>query len=333
VIICTRLPRPHYWPQVLGALQTQSLSVTRWELLVIDNASEPPLSSDLLPSWHPAARLVRESTLGLTPARWRGVVEAAAEVIIFVDDDNLLATDFLEQAVSIGKSHPELGAWGGNITLWFEVQPPAWVRRYQWLLTEKHLAANMVSRDPAHEASTPYGAGLCVRQAVARHYDRGLLSSPVRQALDRRGQSLVSGGDVDLALAACDLGMAKGVFPRLQVTHLIPPERTTEDYLLRLSAAKEFSRWVLAWCRSPEEAASDILPLRRHFKHLYDFVRTFGRRHRFLRARWRGRTAAGRFMRLARRVQDPGQALAQVLEEQFSVHPTIASSVGHDLPN
>jgi len=317
----------------MGALAAQSLPVSCWELLVVDNASEPPLSVDLLPAGHPAARLVRESTLGLTPARRRGVLAATAEVIVFVDDDNLLAVDFLEEAVSIGKSHPDLGAWGGNITLRFEVRPPVWVRRYQGLLTEKQVTANTVSQDPAHEASTPYGAGLCLRRVVAGHYDRVLQSSPVRQALDRCGQSLVSGGDVDLALAACDLGMAKGVFPGLQVTHLIPPERTTENYLLRLSTAKEFSRWVLAWCRSPEEAASDILPRRRQFKHLYDSVRTFGRRRRFLRARWRGRAVAARFMRLARTVQDPGQAFAQVLAEEFPLHRAIANSAGHDYPN
>ena len=49
-------------------------------------------------SWHPNGRHVREDELGLTPARLRGVAEAVAELLVFVDDDNILDPDYLEQA-------------------------------------------------------------------------------------------------------------------------------------------------------------------------------------------------------------------------------------------
>jgi glycosyltransferase involved in cell wall biosynthesis len=40
VVICTRNPRPKSLRRVLQALSHQTLPLNRWELLVIDNASE-----------------------------------------------------------------------------------------------------------------------------------------------------------------------------------------------------------------------------------------------------------------------------------------------------
>src|SRR5450759_5157394 len=77
VIICTHNPRPHYFSRVLAALRSQTLPMVHWELLVIDNASQEPLTSDTYDlSWHPYARLVREEELGLSAARIRGMNEA-----------------------------------------------------------------------------------------------------------------------------------------------------------------------------------------------------------------------------------------------------------------
>jgi len=125
VIICTHNPRPHYLRRVLGALRAQTLPLDQWELLLIDNASERPLTAtDWGLSWHPRARHVREEDLGLAPARLRGIREAAAEMLVFVDDDNLLAPDYLEQALRIKREWPMLGVWGSGVTIpEFEAQP------------------------------------------------------------------------------------------------------------------------------------------------------------------------------------------------------------------
>src|SRR5689334_750738 len=90
VIICTHNPRPDYFDRVLDALRSQTLPPEAWELLVIDNASQVPLSRSLDISWHPAARHILERELGVAYARRRGIKEASSELIVFVDDDNVL---------------------------------------------------------------------------------------------------------------------------------------------------------------------------------------------------------------------------------------------------
>ena len=106
VIICTHNPREDYLRRTLEALKGQTLSKTEWELVVIDNASDDLLEDVLDLSWHPAARIVREECLGLTPARIRGLQESVGETLVFVDDDNVLADSYLRTAQKIPSIDP-----------------------------------------------------------------------------------------------------------------------------------------------------------------------------------------------------------------------------------
>ena len=112
VIICTHNPRLDYLRRVLAALQNQTLSSGEWELVMVDNASHTPLSGTIDLSWHPQGRVVREENLGLAHARLRGIKETRSDLIIFVDDDNVVASDYLERALGIGADCPFLGRMG-----------------------------------------------------------------------------------------------------------------------------------------------------------------------------------------------------------------------------
>ena len=244
IIVCAHNPRLDYLERALRSLRAQTLPKHEWELLLVDNASTNPLAASIDLAWHPHARHVRELSLGLTPARLRGIDEAKGELLVFVDDDNLLREDYLAHTMAIASQHPGVGAWSGNVRLEFEETPPAWTKPYWRFLAERDVPEDAWACSTSDTPSTPFGAGLCVRRPVALRYRAELQKSPVRSGLDRRGGALVSGGDTDLALTACDMGMAAGVFARLELTHLIPPHRVTEDYLLRLCRALAMS-WML----------------------------------------------------------------------------------------
>ena len=111
VIICAHNPRKDYFRRAVEGLHQQSLSAEKWEFLLIDNASDVPLASLWDISWHPNARHIREEQLGLAVARRRGMREAVADLLIFVDDDNVLASDYLYKAVTIKDEWPFLGVW------------------------------------------------------------------------------------------------------------------------------------------------------------------------------------------------------------------------------
>jgi hypothetical protein len=251
VIICTHNPRPDYLRRVFEALDKQTLPKDEWELLLIDNASKEKLADVWNLSWHPTARHVRENELGLTAARLRGIAEARADILIFVDDDNVLRSDFLANAVEISNKFPFLGAWGGNVEGEFEQEVPDWLKSHLHVLAVREVDRDYWSNYYTDNRSMPFGAGLCVRKLVATAYARALVARPASMGLDRKGSSLVSGGDIDLALTAYDSGFGTGMFPRLHTTHLIPKARMTVDYLCRLLEGIEYSTHLLRKQRNP----------------------------------------------------------------------------------
>jgi hypothetical protein len=249
VIVCTHNPRPDYLERCISALRAQTLPTDRWELLVIDNACAAPLAGRIELCWHAGARLVREDTLGLTPARLRGIVESRGALLVFVDDDNVLSPDYLEAALRMAVEKPFLGSWSGECLPEFEQPPPPWLRRYWGNMALREVAADAWS-NLAREAQTmPCGAGLCVRREAALHYLMLNRTGKRSFQLDRTGKSLVSGGDQDLAACACDIGLGVGIAASLRLTHLIPAGRLTADYQARLAEGIYFSSVILAFLR------------------------------------------------------------------------------------
>jgi glycosyltransferase involved in cell wall biosynthesis len=245
VITCTHNPRLDYLKRVLEALRSQTLEMKSWEFLLIDNASDRLLASDIDLSWHPNAQHIREEQLGLTPARLRGIREAAGAVLIFVDDDNVLDENYLEVTLHISKDWTRIGAWGGQIVGGFEQPPPEWTKPYWKYLGIREFKQDRWSNLLHQHDTTPCGSGMCVRKAVADYYAQLVQNDPQRIALDRTGKSMSSCGDTDLAFTACDMGMGTGQFVALKLTHLIPETRLREDYLLRLAEGIYYSHVIL----------------------------------------------------------------------------------------
>jgi glycosyltransferase involved in cell wall biosynthesis len=257
VVICTQNPRPGYFAKCLEALRSQTLALSSWELVIVDNRSDTPVADCTALAWHPYARVVREETLGLTQARLRGIRESNGDLLVFVDDDNVLDADFLETAQRIADERPFLGSWSGQCRPAFEQTPPDWTRRYWGNLVIREFDKDVWSNLPRLPESMPCGAGLCVRRAVGLHYLDLHESGKRSFQFDRNGKSLLSGGDNDLAACACDIGLGVALIASLKLTHLISSDRLTEDYLVRLSEGIFFSAVVLGHFRSSiEELAS-----------------------------------------------------------------------------
>ena len=233
VIIPTHNPRRDHLERVLAALSAQTLPKAQWELIIIDNASQPAVTPELAHLGHPAGWVVREERLGLTVTRLAGFAASSGEIVVLVDDDNVLAPDYLAHAISLADEYPKLGAWSGEVVLEFE--PGAILPPLEWraALTERHVSSDFVSADRHHHESTPWGAGLCVRRAVCDAYTQTLSKDPLRRQLDLHGQTLLYGGDTDIAFVGCAHGFTKGVFARFTLTHLISARRCETSYLLR----------------------------------------------------------------------------------------------------
>ena len=263
VIICTHNPRSDYFARVLDGLRTQTLPLHKWELLVVDNASQVPLASSCDISWHPTARHILESELGLTWARRRGIQEASADLIIFVDDDNVLDENYLAEAIKIGQEWPSLGAWGsGCIRGDLEVELPASLREHRSWLPLRDVTAPRWSNLSCCEDAMPMGAGLCVRKEVAVAYSQFCEQSSI-QMTNRQGGAQFGKGDIEISFVCCSHGFGTAVFPRLKLTHLIPQHRLSEEYFVRIAEGTYISDFFLyyKWRRIIPQSPYSIMTL------------------------------------------------------------------------
>lgn len=264
VAICTHNPRRVFLQETIEALRQQSLAVTEWNLLVIDNASAEPISGWLDLSWHPRAGIEREEKLGTAHARHHALDRFRDhELLLFVDDDNLLAPDYLARGLRLGQEHPRLGCWGGQLIPRYETNPPAWLGPYQkylaiWEFTHAAVSATIDSYDLC-----PPSAGCFIRREVRTRYLEMLAHDPRRLTLGAKGDVLVRGEDLDLVLTAIDLGYELGRFPELRLVHCMPSFRLETSYLARLLEGTACGTGLLEYLRSARKPERVRLSLSR----------------------------------------------------------------------
>ncbi|HEY0172549.1 MAG TPA: glycosyltransferase [Pyrinomonadaceae bacterium] len=198
-----------------------------WRVLVVDNNCTdrtPEVLGRHLSAGRIPLRAVTEPRQGLTPARVRGVKNTRGEWVAFVDDDCLLAEDWVGQAARFAAEHAECGAFGGQVIPRWEVTPPPYV------LGRRYAYACKYHGETPHRRPWLAGAGLVVRREALTAC--GWLNKQYLE--DRTGARLVSGGDMEIALR---VGAKHELWynPACRLEHVIPARRMSREYVRRIT--------------------------------------------------------------------------------------------------
>lgn len=230
IAICT-WNRARLLEQALKELcNLQIPSNVDWNVLVVDNNStdETPLVVDRYRA-HLPLRSVFVAQQGKAYALNAAVDSINSELILWTDDDALVAPGWLSAYVEAARRSPDVDFWGGAVEPYFEQQPPA------WLLEAWPIVANAYGAlDPSgYEAEIgngveafPIGANWAVRTMVQKQFRYDLRLGPNGHAL--------SYGDETAVIKQLLGGGHKGHWCReAKVRHFNARERTTEAYLRR----------------------------------------------------------------------------------------------------
>jgi glycosyltransferase involved in cell wall biosynthesis len=247
VAICAYNPRRDHLERTIKSLQSQTLPGSQWDFLLVDNQSKPPLSETVDLSWHPRARVLVETSKGISAARARAMKEFASELLLFVDDDNVLAPDYLENALRIANSFPQMGAFSGQLLAELEKELPAELRPHLGLLALREFDRDAWSNFPLEVGHTPVTAGMCLRRPVAEAYLKTLAARPAGVTVGSAGKNFLRGEDDDICYSAQTINLGVGMFKDLRLTHLIPAERLTEEYLCGLAEGIVYSGYVVSY--------------------------------------------------------------------------------------
>jgi glycosyltransferase involved in cell wall biosynthesis len=280
ICICTHNPRRDLLRSVIEALAVQSAPTDAFRVLLVDNASDAPLEEALLEPLRRRgveARLVTETSIGLTQARLRAAHETKAQWICFVDDDNVLAPDYLETALEHIQADPDRGAFGGRLLLPNTIATPRWTRPFLPFLGIKDLGEDSQSAvSPTWCECEPAGAGAVVHRDVVETFCARVGARPDALSLGRKGQGLASCDDSLLMRGSYELGRSVAYDPKLVLEHHIDPRRLRLGYLLRLMYAYGESQVRL------ERLLQSGAPMGKHYKSPLVAARTL--LHNFLQA-------------------------------------------------
>jgi glycosyltransferase involved in cell wall biosynthesis len=232
VVLCTFNPDRNRMQRSIDALTAQSISETQWELIIVDNASDAPVSEASF-SVPLNARFIRESRRGLVYARVAGIRNARAPIIIFCDDDNAFSRSYVAAAIDIMACHPRLGVAIGKSKPQFEVKPDPWMSEFFGCLAiYDHGDEIKIARGLSNGYPTFVGGGC---GAVFRREALDIFLRQMDVADDvvtgRRGLELSSGEDNDIVLNLLTGEWEAGYFPQLELVHLIAARRLSVDYL------------------------------------------------------------------------------------------------------
>lgn len=250
VCICTHNPKEQLFIEVLSALAGQVSSAV-FDVLIIDNASTPPIPDDVLTPLSSAgltARIVREAKPGLVHARLRAIAEFSGTWMLCVDDDNIISPGYVAEGLTFVGANPHVGAFGGKLLLPPDLHVPAAASPFLPYLAIKDLGnAPLGGVSDKWEVWEPPAAGAFVARSVLEHFAHFVLQTPLATSLGRAPGDFASCEDALLMRSAYRLGLATAYNPRLRLTHCIDPTRLELPNLIRLLEAYGRSHATLSF--------------------------------------------------------------------------------------
>jgi glycosyltransferase involved in cell wall biosynthesis len=211
--------------QTLAGIARQDYPPDQFEVLVIDNNSRDH-TAEVVASFaraHPAPRHLLETAQGLDYARNRAIAEAAGQIIVFADDDILVAPDWIAQITApfARADAATVGAVGGEVIPIFPDGLPPWVAGWHGPLGFRS------DTGPIPSAQSPMGANLAFPKEIFAALGQ------FHTALDRAAGNYFSGGDSEMIRRVRAGGYAVWFAPKAAVRHQMPASRTTFTYAAR----------------------------------------------------------------------------------------------------
>ena len=220
-------------PETLGHLKKQITDNLNWEIVVVDNASSDntfELANQILSNTDLKWQVVKEDKPGLIYARLKGEEVSKYDYLLYCDDDNWLAENYVQLVFDTLSQNSRIAILGGQGEAVFEDKEPAWFKTFQDGFA---VGDQSKSQDDLSKVDKVYGAGFTLRKSFLTEMRNSGLKSLLT---GRTGTNVTSGEDIELCFFAMMLGLEVWYDRRLKFKHFMAANRMTWDYMKKLYA-------------------------------------------------------------------------------------------------
>lgn len=213
-------------------LQLDHLSEFVEKIVVVDNNSNDS-TKELIIKWAKQYEIIKyefEAKQGLAHARQHAAY-ANTEWVIYVDDDNLLGTNWLIELYNVASNNNHIGVVNGAVIATPQEELSCEEENCLRVIYRDLACTHLYGEDTVGSKNTiPMGAGMCIRTSALKFINsRGWITLE-----GRKGEKLSSGEDGEL----CSLVFAQGyeyLFnPKMKLSHIIPKKRLQQEYVVKL---------------------------------------------------------------------------------------------------
>lgn len=226
VIVCT-YNRSDQLPRLFQSLAAQVMPKASFEVLLVDNNSHDDTRevTEAFRKDLDNLRYIFEPNQGLSIARNRGMKETEAPLIVYVDDDAYVETQWLSSLVESFAGNDNIVCVGGPVGLDWQGERPHWVpMRYESLFTcVDH------GREQRYLSSWSFLVGANIAFRHAWLMEQGGFS----EGLGRKGNSLLSGEEAHIYQKVFETGKMAYYHPGAKVMHRVVQERKSRKWFFR----------------------------------------------------------------------------------------------------
>jgi glycosyltransferase involved in cell wall biosynthesis len=233
VVVCT-YNRAKYLSATLESVIQQKFPPEKFEIIIVDNnsvdATEEVCRKFINQYKNLSIHYFKEIRQGISYGRNKGVEEASGEFIAFIDDDETVEPDYLQNLDTFFCNYPQAELSGGPVVPVYETPPPDWLSPFTMrLITGAYDKGGKIKIVKAKDY--PGTGHATFKRKLFFKY--GAFNTD----LGRKGTSLLGGEDKDFFLRLIQDGVNCYYLPSAKIYHHIPASKLSEDFFNRLTYA------------------------------------------------------------------------------------------------
>ena len=233
IIICT-YNRSDLLSETLPSIFNQNVRESKYDVLVVNNNSNDS-TDEILTNFSKSysnLSVIKEAQQGLSYARNTGYMNSSTDWIIYLDDDAMIPSDFIEIALQTIKSN-KYDCFGGVYYPWYKYGKPVWFKDIYASTAEFYKQNN------GHKLQYASGGIMAIKRSLLIEFD----GFPTH--LGMKGNAMAYGEETFLQNQMKRNGHTIGIIPKWSINHIVNKYKLHPIWFIKNGYVTGRDAWII----------------------------------------------------------------------------------------